>query len=397
MYLLLRIIYSVTFFSLFCNSFIIKTIRHISISLFQKVQKVQKVQNVQKVKLNINNTKKSEPIDNLTKYYSWYVIGEKNEFLSNKLYKKTIWGKDYVIWKNNINDFFALDNHCSHRGASLSNGILTNQNIACPYHGYEFNSSGVLCIVPGLTFKNNKCQNIKSYQICEKNGWIYLNINATLHEPNVPIFEEPEARNENCTASFLNVPFNSYSRIISENSLDVMHIAYVHSFGNVQVPSPIYENPPKLCNDYPYHYKTGYTYVSGENSIAKKIFNSKFLNVDVEFILPHTQIVRVKFDKYISTIITFVTPINITHSQVYMKTYRSYFFIKNPSNLFVKFYNYVFDKYTENVMKNTIMEDKLIVENIKPEYMEGNYNMKFDKPGNVYRNLYKNLIHKMSL
>jgi len=339
--------------------------------------------------LNIND------ISNVN-YKNWYVIGEKNHFLSNKLYKKTVWNNDYVIWKYN-DEYFAMDNHCSHRGASLSNGKLINQNVACPYHGYEFNSNGVLCFVPGLTFKNNKCQNIKSYQICEKNGWVYLNINATLNEPFVPIFEEPEANQVNCTANFLNVPFDSYARVISENSLDVMHIAYVHSFGNIQVPSPIYENPPKLQDDYPYHCKTEYVYVSGENSIAKKIFNSSFLNVDVEFILPHTQIVRVKFDKYVSTIITFVTPINITHSQVYMKTYRSYWFIQNATNLFEKFYNYVFNQFTENVMMDTIMQDKFVVENIKLQHMEGKYNMKFDKHGNVYRQLYKKFIHKITI
>jgi phenylpropionate dioxygenase-like ring-hydroxylating dioxygenase large terminal subunit len=325
---------------------------------------------------------------------NWYVIGEKNEFAKNKLYKKIVWNNDYVVWKNN-DEFFAMDNHCSHRGASLANGKLINQNVACPYHGYEFNSNGVLCKVPGLSFKNNRCQNMKSYQIREKNGWVYLNINATLDEPVVPIFEEPEAKQVNCTANFLNIPFNSYARLVSENSLDVMHIAYVHSFGNIQVPSPIYENPPKLQDDYPYHYKTEYIYVAGNDSIAKKIFNSSFLNVDVEFILPHTQIVRVKFDKYVSTIITFVTPINITHSQVYMKTYRSYWFIQNATNFFEKFYNYVFNRFTENVMKDTIMQDKFVVENIKPEHMDGNYNMKFDKPGNVYRHLYKKNIHEI--
>jgi phenylpropionate dioxygenase-like ring-hydroxylating dioxygenase large terminal subunit len=337
--------------------------------------------------MNINDV-------SIINHKNWYVIGEKNEFAKNKLYKKTVWNNDYVVWKNN-DDFFAMDNHCSHRGASLANGKLINQNVACPYHGYEFTSNGVLCKVPGLSFKNNKCQNIKSYQIREKNGWVYLNTNATLDEPVVPIFEEPEAKQVNCTANFLNIPFNSYARLVSENSLDVMHIAYVHSFGNIQVPSPIYENPPKLQDDYPYHYKTEYIYVAGNDSIAKKIFNSSFLNVDVEFILPHTQIVRVKFDKYVSTIITFVTPINITHSQVYMKTYRSYWFIQNANNLFEKFYNYVFNRFTENVMKDTIMQDKFVVENIKPEHMEGKYNMKFDKPGNVYRNLYKKIIHEI--
>jgi hypothetical protein len=78
-----------------------------------------------------------------------------------------------------------------------------------------------------------------------------------------------------------------------------------------------------------------------------------------------------------------------------MRTYRSYWFIQNATNLFQKFYNYVFDRFTENVMKDTILQDKFVVENIKQEHMEGKYNMKFDKPGNVYRNLYKNIIHEI--
>lgn len=328
----------------------------------------------------------------MTACTNWYVIGEKHQFRSSKLYKKTVWNRDYVVWKQD-GQFFAMDNHCSHRGAALSNGELINNHVACPYHGYEFDTNGVLSKVPGLTFKPSPCQNIRSYQIREQNGWVYLNTNASLDEQPVPIFEEPEATDPKCVANFLNVPFNAYARLISENSLDVMHITYVHSFGNVQVPSPIYENPPKLCDDYPGHYKTQYVYLSGENSIAKKIFNSSILNVDVEFVLPHLQLVRVRFDKYVSTIITSVTPINMTHSQVYMKTYRSYWYIPNASNIVEKLFNHVFHRFTEQVMLDTILQDKFVVENIKPEHMDGKYNMKFDKPANVYRQLYKKLVH----
>ena len=327
---------------------------------------------------------------------NWYVIGEKNDFLPNKLYKKTVWDNDYVIWKNDT-EYFAMDNHCSHRGASLANGRLSGENILCPYHGYEFNNKGILRCVPGLNFKNSMCQNLKTYQIKEKNGWVYLNINASANEQEVPIFEEPEAKNFNCTANFLNIPLNAYARILSENSLDVTHIAYVHSFGNIQVPSPIRDNPPKLQDDYHYHYKTEYVYLSGEDSIAKKIFNSTHLNVDNEFILPHTQIVRVKFDKFVSTIMTAITPINNTHSQIFMKTYRSYWYIPGANNIFYKFYNDVFNKITQQMMVDTIMQDKHIVENIKPKYMDGKFNMKFDKLGNVYRKLYEKIIHKLDL
>ena len=34
-----------------------------------------------------------------TKHHNWYVIGEKKDFLHNKLYKKTIWNNDFVVWR----------------------------------------------------------------------------------------------------------------------------------------------------------------------------------------------------------------------------------------------------------------------------------------------------------
>ena len=327
-----------------------------------------------------------------SKEVNWYVIGENTEFEQNKLYKKTVWNKHYVVWKTN-NQYFALNNECSHRGASLSNGELINNHVSCPYHGYEFNSSGVLCVVPGLNFKNSACHNIQSYQIKEKNGWVYLNTGALITEPSVPIYGEPEGDNSNCTANFLNIPFNAYARILSENSLDVMHIAYVHTFGNKQVPSPIKEVPPKKQTDYPYHYKTEYVYTAGEDSVAKKIFNSSYLEVDNEFILPHTQIVRVNFNNYISTIVTFATPINITHSQFYMKTYRSYWYKPTANNVFDYLYNFIGDMITSKMMIDTGLQDKAVVENINPLYMDGKYNMKYDKIQNVYRKLYEKLIH----
>ena len=52
---------------------------------------------------------------------SWYVIGETDSFITNKPKKITIWNKDYVVWKN-ATHFFACDNICPHRGASLAKG-----------------------------------------------------------------------------------------------------------------------------------------------------------------------------------------------------------------------------------------------------------------------------------
>lgn len=316
---------------------------------------------------------------------NWYVIGEKSNFLENKLYKIKVWNKNYLVWKKN-NFFYAMDDHCSHRGASLSLGHLSKSNcIICPYHGYEFTSNGILEKIPGLNFTNTNIHNQNTYNIIEQDGWIYLNIinNSKFHT--IDIFREPEAFSSNFSKILFNVNFHAFSRIISENSLDIMHIGFVHTFGNKENPSPKKEIPPYKLNDYPYHYKTVYEYISGDKSIAKKIYNFKNLIIENEFILPHTTIARVIFGNYTSTVITFSLPLNETHSKLYVKTYRNFWNSKISK--------YIGDIITKYLMEKTVLQDKNIVENIDIKYIDGKFNMKYDKLQNVYKTFYKRLIY----
>jgi hypothetical protein len=58
--------------------------------------------------------------------------------------------------------------------------------------------------------------------------------------------------------------------------------------------------------------------------------------------------------------------------------------------------NNVGDTVTKDLMYNTVMEDKKIIEEIKLKYSYGKFNMKYDKLQNLYRTLYKRLIHNIN-
>ena len=314
----------------------------------------------------------------------WYVIGTKSDFPVNKPVKTTIWGKNYVVWRNINDTYVGLDDACSHKGASLSKGKVCNNNVVCPYHGYEFDSAGTLTKVPGICFRPSPIYDVPNFQVKEKNGWVYLNTYYNKSEPSnnltENIFVEEEVA-KNDSVVFLNMDFNCYSRILSENSLDVMHIGFVHTFGNSKNPRPIEEYPPRLVG--PHHYKTSYLYEPGEQSMAKKVFGSKQLRVENEFILPHTTVARVIFGDFVSTVITFALPISENKSRLFVKTYRNFWD------------NQLGDMVTENMMYNTMLQDKVVVENIDKRFMEGKFNMKFDKLQNTYKTFYKKFIHKM--
>jgi phenylpropionate dioxygenase-like ring-hydroxylating dioxygenase large terminal subunit len=328
-------------------------------------------------KLNIQELTNDDKYD-----LQWYVIGKPSDFKPNESKKITVWSKNYVIWKNYNNEYFALDDVCPHKGASLSGGQIYNNCAVCPYHGYEFNTNGTLVKVPGLNFQSSPIHDVSKFSIVEKNGWVYLNTMSTNDtNKNINIFEEEEI-SKNYPVVFLEMDFNCYSRILSENSLDVMHIGFVHTFGNTKNPAPIKEYPPKLVSQF--HYKTIYDYESGDDSIVKKIFGIKNLKIENEFILPHTTVARVKFGNYVSTVITFALPISENKSRLFVKTYRNFW------------YNDIGDSITRKLMFNTMLQDKLVVENIDKNFMDGKFNMKYDKLQNTYKSFYKRFIHNFT-
>jgi phenylpropionate dioxygenase-like ring-hydroxylating dioxygenase large terminal subunit len=132
--------------------------------------------------------------------------------------------------------------------------------------------------------------------------------------------------------------------------------------------------------------------------MAKKWFYKNDIMIENEFVLPHITVARIAFPPFISTVITFATPINHTHTKLYVKTYRNFWNDKDdPLNPLTTLINQA-TRYTGNIvsyslMENTMKEDKGILENIRPEKMDGTFNMKYDKLQNVYRQLYKKHIH----
>jgi len=365
------------------------------------IKNTKNQKNEKKRRIRVNSTMNEENRYNL----NWYVIGESSEFKKNKIQQVQIWNNKYAVWRENDKQLSAMDNHCSHRGASLSLGELTYTNkearIVCPYHGYEFNGEGVLCKIPGLNFTNSQCHNQLVYPIFEQDGWVYMNIIPSIYTENVEfykkVYREPESTNESFSRIQINTDFQAPARIVSENSLDVMHIGFVHTFGNKVNPSPIRETPPFLPNHTnQLHYKTIYDYYSGKDSIAKKIYKFDKLLIENEFILPHTTVARIIFGDLISTVITFALPQNDTHSRLFVKTYRNYWNTKDASYL-GDLNNYLGDSFTRYTMEKTVKQDKSVVENIEAKYMDGKYNMMYDKLQNVYRSMYKKYVTKSSI
>ena len=96
--------------------------------------------------------------------------GKTSEITPGKLVKVSVEGKDILI--SNINgDYFAMDDTCTHSGASLSEGKLEGNTLICGWHGAQFDcKSGKLEKFPA------KINDLKSYEIIVESDEIFVEV-----------------------------------------------------------------------------------------------------------------------------------------------------------------------------------------------------------------------------
>ena len=82
-----------------------------------------------------------------------WLIAHKSMLAVNKPFKVSLYGNDYVLWKDASSNINALENACPHMGAMLSEGWCQEREdkssvVVCPFHVLEFDSEGCT-ILPG--------------------------------------------------------------------------------------------------------------------------------------------------------------------------------------------------------------------------------------------------------
>jgi len=335
---------------------------------------------------------------------TWYPIGFSRDY-NNKPKQVTIRDTRYIVWKDKLN-YYGIRDCCSHQGSSFILGDTNKNTISCPYHGYIFDgSNGELLEIPKLPHIYSHNHNINCFKVVERGDVVYLNTIPIMNEKMKSeidescIFIEPEYFDPGQRVVYLNEDFENYAKLVSVNSLDICHIGFVHSFGNNKNPNPQHISKIEKIEDVDNHYKIIYKYIAGENSLVNKIYKYNIINVENEYVLPHSTVARVKFGNLTSTIITHALPISKFKTKLFVKAYRNYwsYDLNNSSNYnilypFMYLINNIGDIITENTMFATLKEDKSIVDNIdKTDYvsMHGNFSIIYD----IFSNHYKKNTH----
>jgi nitrite reductase/ring-hydroxylating ferredoxin subunit len=98
------------------------------------------------------------------------IVGKVSDFIPGKMHKVTIDGKDVLV-VNIDGTYYAVNDTCTHAGASLSEGNLDGTVVTCGWHGAKFDcKTGKLSAFPA------KVKDLNSYKVVIESENIFVEV-----------------------------------------------------------------------------------------------------------------------------------------------------------------------------------------------------------------------------
>jgi 5,5'-dehydrodivanillate O-demethylase oxygenase subunit len=167
------------------------------------------------------------PMGALMRRY-WHPIATLPELTAESVLAVTVLGENLALYRTERGELGLVAQRCPHRGASLAYGIPEQDGLRCAYHGWKFDAAGTCLEQPAepsdSSFKDRV--RIPAYVAQEMGGliWAYLGPTPAPLLPRYDLFVRDDLDRE---IGITRLPCNWLQ--IMENSLDPVHLEYLHS------------------------------------------------------------------------------------------------------------------------------------------------------------------------
>lgn len=255
----------------------------------------------------------------------WYAVLDSKEIKKNRLTGVTRMAEKLVFWRDENNEVHCIFDRCCHRGASLSMGKLIDHHVQCPFHGFQYDTSGKVVHIPanGKQSKVPDHFKVNDYLVREAYGFIWLwYSDERINVPEIPFFED--LKKGFSYGGFSETWNVHYTRAI-ENQLDVVHLPFVHETtigrgNNKLVNGPVVKWTDNLMTFYVKNEKDVGQTPEKPNEITdyERLFS-------LQFQMPNTWQNRISDSV---RILAAFTPVDDENTKIYLRFYQS--FIKIP-------------------------------------------------------------------
>lgn len=156
---------------------------------------------------------------------AWYIVCTSAELRDQPL-SCMLFGKPLVAFRGDGGEPGVLVDRCPHRNVPLSLGRLTDNNLQCAYHGWQFDTGGICRKVPGLVGSAELPSRAAcSHVVREQDGfvWVWADSNS---QPTKEPYALPGGEGYTTVRRVVEVESTLHAAI--ENALDVPHTAFLH-------------------------------------------------------------------------------------------------------------------------------------------------------------------------
>ena len=81
---------------------------------------------------------------------NWTAVGFSQDLQKGQINIALVEETELVVWRDQNGQAHAWDNRCPHRGTRLSLGFVRENQLACPYHGWQFGRDGQCVYTPSI-------------------------------------------------------------------------------------------------------------------------------------------------------------------------------------------------------------------------------------------------------
>ena len=106
----------------------------------------------------------------------WYAVLESKEVKKGQLVGTTRMGEKLLFYREPDGGIVCLSDICAHRGASLCHGKLIGKEVACPFHGLQYDRTGKCTVIPsrGASVPVPDNFKVRSYPAKELQDFIWI-------------------------------------------------------------------------------------------------------------------------------------------------------------------------------------------------------------------------------
>lgn len=155
---------------------------------------------------------------------SWYPLCLTSEVINQNPLKIKAFGREWIAFKTKTNKYSVVSSYCRHMGTDLKNAKVEGEYLVCPFHRWQYNSSGVCQKM--LNWNDDIPSNAKitSLPTIEFLGTVYVFFGLK------PDYEFPfiDLTKKMIGSSIKNEYINSPYQALIFNSIDTNHLECIH-------------------------------------------------------------------------------------------------------------------------------------------------------------------------